>query len=107
MEEHSGWHGWNGWESPVNELEALMRYRYDDMNLTLKWYGNRLLLDWYASHDQEKLASYCAVSQAAGHVMDLEASGSTEEQGKIPNAPDPNRRWRPPRCMRGHAILTG
>lgn len=46
----------NGWDISVNELDALLRYKYDEENLTIKLLENRLLVDLYKAYDIEKFS---------------------------------------------------
>ena len=50
-----------GWACWANEMEALYKYHYDEENLTVKLYENRLLLELLEQHDAtkyEKLLAY-------------------------------------------------
>lgn len=45
----------NHWDICVNEVDALIHYKYDEENLSIKLRENRLLLDLYKSYDAEKV----------------------------------------------------
>ena len=45
----------NHWDIYVNELDALIHYKYDEENLSIKLRENKLLLDLYKSYDAEKV----------------------------------------------------
>ena len=48
----------NHWDICVNELKALIYYKYDEENLSIKLRENKLLLDLYKSYDAEKAETF-------------------------------------------------
>lgn len=48
----------NHWDICVNELKALIYYKYDEENLSIKLRENKLLLDLYKCYDAEKAETF-------------------------------------------------